>query len=67
MQPHLSSEVSFNGGRILERPVSAADIKAFLARPEHLRNNFEDEVAHFVWGADLGLVECPKRRHRCTC
>ena len=44
-----------SGCRIRGKVVSAANIKVFHERPEHMRHEFEDEFAHLAWGADLGL------------
>ena len=57
VQPGLSFDVTLKGRRVRKWTISAANIKMFQARPEHLRHDFEDEFAHFVWGADLGLAE----------
>ena len=43
------------GPRIRGRVVSAANIKIFHERPEHMRHDFENEFVHLAWGADLGL------------
>ena len=56
-QPGISYQVTMSGRRIRRRTVSAAYIKAFYLRPEHLRHAFEDEFAHLAWGADLGLAD----------
>lgn len=37
--------------------MAAGDIKPFRVRPQHLRLPFEDEYAHLVWSADLGLAD----------
>ena len=41
--------------QIRGRVVSAANIKVFHERPEHMRHDSEDEFANLDWGADLGL------------
>ena len=45
-----------SGRRTRRRTVSAAHVKTFYLRPEHLRHAFEDEFAHLAWGADLELA-----------
>ena len=44
-----------SGRGIRGRVVSAANIKVFHERPEHMRHDFEDEFAHLARGVDLGL------------
>ena len=56
-QPGISYQVTMSGRRIRRRTVSAAYIKAFYLRPEHLRHAFEDEFAHLAWGADLEFAD----------
>ena len=56
-QPGISYQVTMSGRRIRRRTVSAAYIKAFYLRPEHLRHAFENEFAHLAWGADLELED----------
>ena len=53
-QPGLSYQATVRR-RIRERGLLAANIKIFQERPEHMRHDFEDEIAHLAWGADLGL------------
>ena len=53
----VSFTVQLNGRRIRQRKVAASDLKPYHARPQHLRLPFEDEYAHLVWSADLGLVD----------
>ena len=57
VHPRLSYAVHLNGGSIMRRIVSAADIKPFHDRPVELRHAFEDDFAHFVWGPDIGLAK----------
>eukprot|EP00903_Cladosiphon_okamuranus_P021321 g19591.t2 len=52
-----SFTVQLNGRRIRQRRVAAADIKPYHKRPDHLKLEFEDEHAHLVWSADLGLAD----------
>ena len=54
-QPGLSYQATMSGRRIRGRVASAANIKAFHERPEHMRHDFEDEFGHLAWGEDLGL------------
>ena len=56
-QPGISYQVTMSGRRIRRRTVSAAHIKAFYLRPEHLRHAFGDEFAHLAWAANLGLAD----------
>ena len=44
-----------SGRGIRGKLVSAANIKVFHERPEHMGPDFEDEFAHLAWGVDLGL------------
>ena len=53
----LSFTVQLNGRRVRQRKVAAPDLKPYHPRPDHLRLPFEDEFAHLVWSADLGLTE----------
>ena len=55
--PGLCYRVVLKGRQIRERRASAAHMKPFYVRPANLRHDFEDEYAHFAWGADLGLAE----------
>ena len=58
IRDRLSFTVQLNGRRIRQRRVAAADVKLFYQRPAHLRlPAFEDEYAHLVWSAELGLVD----------
>ena len=54
-QPGLSFQATMSGRRIRGRVVSAATLKVFHERPEHMGHDFEDEFPHLAWGADLGL------------
>ena len=54
-QPGLSYRATMRGRRIRGRGGLAAKLKIFHERPEHMRHDFEDEIAHLAWGADLGL------------
>ena len=51
-QPGISYQVTICGRRIKRSTISAAHIKAFYLRLEHLRHAFEDEFTHLAWGAD---------------
>ena len=57
VQPSISYQVTMSVRRIRMRTVSAAHIKAFYLRPEHVRRAFEDEFAHLAWGADLEFAD----------
>lgn len=57
VRPGLSFSVRLNGRRVRQRTVAASDIKPFHPRPPGLQHAFEDEFAHFVWSADLGLKD----------
>lgn len=57
VRDHLSFTVQLNGRRIRQRKVAATDMKPFHQRPTELRHPFEDEFAHLVWSADLGLAD----------
>ena len=57
VQPSISYQVTMSVRRIRMRTVSAAHIKAFYLRPEHVRRAFEDEFAHLAWGSDLRLAD----------
>ena len=51
-QPAISYQATMRGGRM-----TAANIKLYHVRPEHVRHVFEDEFAHLVRGADLELAD----------
>lgn len=53
----LSFTVQLNGRRDRQRMVAVPDLKPYRKRPQDLRFPFEDEFAHLVWSADLGLVD----------
>ena len=53
----LSFTVQLNGRRVRQRKVAATDLKPYHPRPSELRLPFEDEFAHLVWSADLGLAD----------
>ena len=56
-RPGISSLATLSGRRTRRRTVSAANIKTFHVRPEHLRHAFEDQFAHLAWGTGLGLAD----------
>ena len=53
--PHLPGYVKRQADQ--EEDNVGGQIKILHVRPERLRHAFEDEFAHFIWGADSGLVE----------
>ncbi|CAB1102956.1 unnamed protein product [Ectocarpus sp. CCAP 1310/34] len=53
----LSFAVQLDGRRVRQRKVTATDVKPYHPRDDHLRLPFEDEYAHLVWSADLGLAD----------
>lgn len=55
-----SFDVSLNRRKIGRQTLSTATITTFRARKYHLRHYLEDECAHLIYGADLGLTEVPK-------
>ena len=57
MHERLSFTVQLNGRRVRQRKVAAPDLKPYHPRPLELRLPFEDEFAHLVWSADLGLAD----------
>lgn len=57
IRDRLSFTVQTQRTTVRQRRVAAADIKQYHPRPPHLRLPFEDEYAHLVWSADLGLAD----------
>lgn len=55
--PRLSFRVTMRRHMIRETTVSAANMKLFHVRREHLRRTFEDEFSQFVWDASWSLAE----------
>ena len=53
----MSFTVRLSGRALCQRNVAATDIKPYYRRRPDLRLPFEDVFAHFVWSADLGLLE----------
>lgn len=49
--PSLSLKVKMYGRKIRVRRVSAAKVKKFHVRPEHLRHSFLEEYRQLAWGA----------------